>query len=276
MLPWNYGIHLNLGTVIFLGAFYTVLVIIATTLISAVLRSRRALSGGQTQAVRWDSDFHDLAEEERLCRHVITGELQSRVCPNGFDCRECEVHAGFIEKKAESEEKEEQPTEETIFGMKFPADRLYHRGHTWVHQEPNGMLTVGLDDLGKRLLGEPDSVELPEKGAKVEVNGTGWRARKGNAEVRVICPVAGTIVETGGPSSEWYLKIRPSSLDLKHLLCACEVRPWLERDMERLKVSLSIAGAPALVSDGVSETDFTAASPKADWDAVYSVMFLNP
>jgi hypothetical protein len=274
MLPWNYGIHLNLGTVIFLGAFYTVLVIVITTVISAVLRSRRAMRDGQTQAVRWDSDFHDLSDDERVCRHVITGDLQSRVCPNGFDCRECEVRAGFLEKKAEGDE--EQPPEEMIFGMRFPTDRLYHRGHTWVHQEPNGMLTVGLDDLGKRLIGQPDSLELPEKGAKVEVNGTAWRARKGNNDVRVICPVEGTIVETGGPDSEWYLKVRPSSLDLKHLLYACEIRPWLERDMERLKVTLSLAGAPALVSESMPETDFTAASPKADWDAVYSVMFLNP
>jgi len=274
MLPWNYGIHLNIGTVIFLGAFYTVLVIIATTVISAVLRSRRALSGGQTQAVRWNSDFHDLSEQERVCRHVITGELQSRVCPNGFDCRECEVHAGFLEKAAEGNG--EPVAGETIFGMSFPADRLYHRGHTWVHQEPNGMLTVGLDDLGKRLLGRPDSLELPEKGAKVEVNGTAWLARKGRTEVRVICPVEGTIVETGGPDDEWYLKVRPSSLDLKHLLCGCEVRPWLERDMERLKTSLSLACAPALIQDVVPDTDLTAANPMADWGAVYSVMFLNP
>ena len=45
MLPWNYGFHWNPATVIFLGAFYTVLVVVATTVIRAALRARRDAGG---------------------------------------------------------------------------------------------------------------------------------------------------------------------------------------------------------------------------------------
>ena len=35
MLPWNYGFHWSTGSIIFLGAFYTVLVVVLTTVITA-------------------------------------------------------------------------------------------------------------------------------------------------------------------------------------------------------------------------------------------------
>ena len=38
MFPWNYGFHWNPAHVIFLGAFYTVLVVVATTLVCGALR----------------------------------------------------------------------------------------------------------------------------------------------------------------------------------------------------------------------------------------------
>ena len=57
MFPWNYGFHWSAGTIIFLGAFYTVLVVVATTLLSAAWRSRRALAkreaGGDPLARRF-------------------------------------------------------------------------------------------------------------------------------------------------------------------------------------------------------------------------------
>ena len=79
MLPWNYGFHWTAGTMIFMGAFYTVVVIVASTLFSAALRSRRALRGRQTERIRWAEDFHDLPARDRQCRHVLTGEFRHPV-----------------------------------------------------------------------------------------------------------------------------------------------------------------------------------------------------
>jgi glycine cleavage system H lipoate-binding protein len=72
--------------------------------------------------------------------------------------------------------------------MAFPPDRVYHRGHIWVYHGPDGTVTVGLDDLGSRLLGEPDRVDLPQPGDRVSANGTAWHAGKRNADVRVLSP----------------------------------------------------------------------------------------
>ena len=163
--------------------------------------------------------------------------------------------------------------------MSFPLDRMYHRGHTWARPEADGTVTVGLDDLGARLLGTPDSVDLPEIGSRVQVSGTAFRFHKREADVRVLSPVDGEVVETGAPGRGWYLKVKPLNghIDMRHLLCGAEVKPWLMREMERLQLALSAEGAaPTLADGGVPVADIAASYPKADWDAVCGDMFLEP
>jgi len=225
MLPWNYGFHWNLGHIIFLGAFYIVLSSLAVTLIAAARRSRRAILDHRVEQIGWHADFHELAPRDRVCRHVLTGEFKSRECPHAFDCRECETHAKLI---ARHPLKAVEEPEEDLVGMTFPLDRYYHRGHTWVRPETDGTVTIGLDDLGARLLGKPDAIDLPQAGARVEANGTAFRVRKGDADVRVLSPVDGEVVAAGGPDRGWYLRVRPAAAGeaaFRHLLRGAEIRP---------------------------------------------------
>jgi glycine cleavage system H lipoate-binding protein len=277
MLPWNYGFHWNPGTVIFLGAFYTVLVVVAATLIAAALRSRRELAAHQEESIRWHSDFHDLPAADRVCRHVLTGEFERRECPHAFDCRECETHARLIAMRPVAQPPD---AEEEIFGMSFPLDRFYHRGHTWARPESDGTVTIGLDDLGQRLLGVPDTVRLPAAGAHIQANGTAFHVSKRGADIAVLSPVDGEVVAGGSSASGWYLKVKPDStgeLATRHLLRGAEIRPWLLREMERLQLALTAEGAaPALADGGIPVADIAASYPRADWDAVCGEMFLRP
>jgi hypothetical protein len=277
MLPWIYGFHWNLGHVIFLGAFYAVLTVVSATLIAAALRSRRALLEHRVEDIGWHSDFHDLPASDRVCRHVLAGELQNRECPRAFDCRQCPTHAVLLARRRPDTSGE---TGEDFFGMVFPLSRFYHRGHAWAHPEPDGTVTVGLDELGQRLLGVPDAVELPPLGAHLEVNGTAFRVHKRDADVRVLSPVDGEVIETGGADCAWYLKVRPRAageLAFRHLLRGAEVKPWLMREMERLQLALVTQGAgPTLADGGVPVADIAASYPKANWDAVCGEMFLEP
>jgi hypothetical protein len=257
---------------IFFGALYIVIAVVTSTLSTAVLNSRRTLQSQMTDRIAWNSEFHELPALDRVCRHVLTGELRSRECRHAFDCRECQTHARLIAKHP--------PTpagklEEDILGMSFPLDRLYHRGHTWARLEDDDTVTVGLDDLGRRLLSAPDAVDLPQPGTRVHVNSTAFRVRKRGADVRLLSPVDGEVLETGGPDRAWYLRVRPESFNVKHLLGGSEIRPWLQCEMERLQLALAAEGAkPSLADGGVPVEDIAAGYPDADWDAVCGEMFL--
>ena len=275
MLPWNYGFRLDAGHIIFLGAFYTVLVVVATTVISAALRSRRSLRANEGSKIRWHADFEDLPARDRVCRHVLTGEFKRRECPNSFDCRLCETHGKWIER---------HPVEigedgdEDLFGMDFPLDRYYHRGHTWARPEKDGTVTIGLDDLGRRLLGTPDSLDMPMPGDRLQVNGTAFHVGKRGAVVRVLSPVDGEVVAVG--DEDGCVRVKPDAAGEKafrHLLRGTEVRPWLMREMERLQLALAAEGqsAPSLADGGVPVADISASYPQVDWDAVCGRMFLE-
>jgi hypothetical protein len=259
--------------IVFMTAFYSVLTIITGTLILALARSRRALVKRQAEDIRWHSDFHDLPAADRICRHELTGEFASRECPNAFDCRHCETHAKLIARNPVAP----ADGDGEIFGMSFPMDRFYHRGHTWARPANDGTVEIGLDDLGRRLLGRPDAIELPVPGTTIRANGEAFRVRKRDAYVRVLAPVDGEVIETGGLGADWCLRLRPTSMNFTHLLRHSELRPWLMREMERLQLALTAEGAAATLADGgVPVEDISESYPKANWDAVCGEMFLEP
>src|SRR4029453_18070462 len=134
------------GHVIFLGAFFSVLVIIVITVATASIRAGRDRRSRKIERLRWEGDFHDLPERDRVCRHELTGEFQHRTCKLKFDCRECETHAKLSAKSRLAAGERE---------------RMYHRGHACVTWAEDGTALVGLDDFGQQLVGLPDMLELP-------------------------------------------------------------------------------------------------------------------
>ncbi len=278
MLPGIYDFHWDAGHIIFLGIFYTVLMIVASTIVIALRRAIRDFRGKHTEAARvqWLEEFEELPDEWRRCRHEMTGETPDRICPNAFDCRACTEHPKFLAARRAGTLPEIR--DRRIAGFEVPADRLYHRGHTWARQEQGGFVTVGLDDLAAHLIGRPDRIRLPRIGTHVAANGTAWQAEKGGVSVRVLSPVDGEVVEVGGPDKEWYLKVRPDGeqADLRHLLTVTEAKQWMLREAERLQTSMALEGVGAALADGgVPVDDLTAAIPADRRDDVLGMMFLN-
>lgn len=272
MFPGVYGFTWDAGNVIFLGLFFTVAAIIGSTVVLAALRTVRDVRNHEEERIRWHEDFHDLPSPLRACRHEVAGEIGHRTCPNAFDCRVCELHPKFPPHSAVRDSA-------TGIGFPVPADRLYHRGHTWVKAEDDGTVLVGLDEFGGRVFGKPDRVALPAPGTAVQVNGTGWQMSRSGATVRVLAPVDGVVVETGSAEKGWFLRLRPGAEGLvtTHLLSADEARGWLTRELESMEVRLGESRLGASLADGGElVNDIPAHYPAANWDAVWGEVFLEP
>jgi glycine cleavage system H lipoate-binding protein len=194
------------------------------------------------------------------------------MCENSFDCRACARHAEFSTAPA-------LPPRQDMLGFAAPLDRLYHRGHAWARTEPDGTVTVGLDELGLRLIGKPDRVLLPREGARVKANGTAWSVQRHGATVRILAPVDGTVVATGGPEAGWYLKLHPEEPepDMRHLLRGGEVHLWMMRELDRLQLLAAAGGSsPVLADGGVPVADLGAALPRSEWEGICGEMLLQP
>ncbi len=274
MLPGINGFHWQLGHLVFIGTFFTVIVVIFGTSAVGFLRSVLHLRSRDKEAILWEHQFHDLPSDEKACRHSMTGELKGRLCPNGFDCRDCSTHDRLT---CEGGAKASEPDD--VAGLSYPGHRLYHRGHTWVEEQTDGTVLVGLDDFASKLMGKPDQVMLPNPGQRLTVNGTAWAGRKSGAEVRILAPISGEVLDTGGQEQRWYLRLRPDSplSEARHLLRGREVEAWIRRELERLQAFASNPEVGAVLADGGELVDdLSGAFQPGDWDHVCSSFFLQP
>jgi glycine cleavage system H lipoate-binding protein len=276
VFPFIYEFRWTPAHVIFLGLFFSVVVVIVSTLGVALLRAYNAFRKQHQEAIQWEAEFEDLPASARVCRHQLAGEVAQRTCHNDFDCRSCEMHPTFLAKYAPA--LGPAAAAETLYGFSMPLDRYYHRGHTWVKPEGNGIYTIGLDDFGARMVGAPDRIELPPVGTALKANGTGWKVAKERATLRVLSPIDGVVVETGTPGQGWYLKVRggDQERDLRHLLRGSEVKPWVMRELERLQIALSPAGVGTSLADGGElMPEMWKQAPQKDWDGVWGEIFLQ-
>jgi glycine cleavage system H protein len=273
MFPWSPEFAWDAYHVAFFGALYSVLATVAGTLAFAAWRSWRDARAGRTAAIAWHGDFEEMPRSARPCRHQLTGEAPERTCENGFDCRHCAEHA-----RLESLRTAEPADTAGHFGFDLPLDRLYHRGHTWVRPEPDGTLTVGLDDMARRLVGRPERVELPMAGERLEVNGPAGHLRTRGRDVRVLSPVDGKLLGVSGEGAAFTLRVDPGeAADLRHLLSGAEVGAWALRELERLQRALGSSPVGAALADGGELVeDVGSALPADRYDSVLGEMLLEP
>jgi glycine cleavage system H lipoate-binding protein len=251
-------------------------VVILTTVSLAVLRAYKAFRKRHEESIQWEAEFEDLPEATRMCRHQITEEIAHRTCNHEFDCRSCSVHPTFLAKRAHN--LSSAGVDEHLFGFSMPLDRWYHRGHTWVKYEGDGVYRIGLDDFGARMIGTPDTVELPAVGTHLAANGNGWLVRKDRAALRILSPIDGIVLQTGGTNEGWYLRVRSGEpeVETRHLLRGDEIKPWITREFERLQFAVSPAGVGMSLADGGELVpDMWKQAPGVDWDGVWGAMFLQ-
>lgn len=233
----------DIGNVVFLGAVFSVLTVMAVSLSLVFCRGVRDLKPERAEAIRWHTDFSELPAADRRCRHELTGEIAHRQCPNEFDCRHCAKHPEFV--RNEPGPMAEVEVQTIVAGMPIPLDRLYHRGHTWAKQEDDGTYTVGLDEFAARLLGPDAELRMPEPGAPVFANGLAFTAATPDDEYRILSPVTGKVIAREGGR----LRIQPEpEFKTDHLLCGREVHAWMTKELERLEIALG--GVPALADGG--------------------------
>jgi hypothetical protein len=273
MFPGVDGFHWTAGHIIFLCLFFAVLLTIGATTILAALRTTRDFRSHRAIDLCWHADFADLPVADRRCRHELAGRVMSRVCDKAFDCRHCEKYAEFAVLPATGVAHD--------LGLNYSDDRFYHRGHTWVHPEEDGTVTIGLDEFADHLLGAPDSFTLPAIGDELDLNQTAWRMKKNGKEISVRAPLEGSVVAVGGPKAGWYLKLCPrldvhDPITLRHLLRGPEVYGWLSHEVERLQLQLRAPGAtPTLADGGMLQPDLMDAMQQADWNTVLADTFLE-
>jgi glycine cleavage system H protein len=275
MFPWVNGFEWQPGHLIFLGLFFTVAAGIGATLAAALARTGRDPGTEHAESIRWRADFAVLPRSARLCRATFAGG-DRRVCSNGFECSTCPA---FEPGNSAALECSPDDGDVVVNGLRYPLDRAYHRGHTWVRQESNGTMTVGLDEMASRLVGTTDAVELPGTGTVLRTNGTAMRLRRNGSLFRILSPVSGRVIAHGPAGCGWLLRVRTEepAPSLRHLLQGRdEVHGWVVREMERLQVGPGDGGIGVALADGGELVpDLSSTLPHRQWEDLCGEMLMD-
>jgi hypothetical protein len=280
LLPGFYEFRWDVGHIVFLGAFFAVLLCVGTVLVLAARKARRDLAARRADDIRWHAEFDDLSSGAKSCRHELAGQVRRRTCDHGFDCRTCATHPELAALPGPEPQAEPEPQalQCRIAGLDLPLDRLYDRGHTWVQPQDDGTVLVGLDRFAERLLGEPDDRVLPEPGTRLRLRGPAWHLVRGGIEIAIRSPLDGTVRGPADAKSGATLVVEPQPHPraFAHLLSGAEVRPWMHHELERLQHLL--AGDPvgaSLMDGGELAGDLVEALRAVDWAPVWDEMLLQ-
>ena len=113
-----------------------------------------------------------------------------------------------------------------IQGYNMPLELYYHPDHTWVKEEADGKLLIGMTELYLENAGDTTYIDLPEEDDEVEQGETAGKVQSSKWVGKLVAPVSGEITEINedleddfmllneDPYGEgWIMRINPSDWD---------------------------------------------------------------
>lgn len=189
------------------------------------------------------------------CLWMDAGVVGYKLCDRSYECDQCpfdEALHGCAARSsyclAESDERAGGPR--NVQGCEIAPDIFYHSGHTWARVEAEGIVRVGLDDFGQRMLGSAYSLSLPPRHGELQRGKASWSVTHQSGVAAIVSPVSGRVLGSNSnllmrpalvnrdPYGEgWAMTIEPADLKrcLKQLMYGEKVRHWLVNEIGRLR-----------------------------------------
>ena len=178
-----------------------------------------------------------------------------------------------------------------VSGFQVPENVRYHAGHTWAVSESRELVRVGMDDFASKLVGQIESIALPQRGRWVRQGQKIWTIFRDGKSVDMVSPIEGTVSDVNeavaknpglalqDPYGEgWIVTVQApdSKINFRNLLGGALARLWTEDSALRLRKRMPVAMATALAQDGgVAVDDITSHLPNEDWGALTKEFFLS-
>jgi glycine cleavage system H protein len=177
-----------------------------------------------------------------------------------------------------------------VEGFLVPEQVYFHPGHAWVKLAGNNLVTVGMSDFAQKLLGKPETIQLPEVGSLLKQGERGWGLALDSKVIDMLSPVEGQVVAINervftdpdhinqDPYGEgWLLQVKAPklSVNLKNLLSGELARKWMEAVGESLWARMNMALGPVSQDGGIPIQGMARSLDQERWDQIAREFFLT-
>ena len=237
----------------------------------------------------WRELFNDLDASQRTCRHMLSGRVDYKICPNAFECHKCEFDE-LIESEVTALDPISPVTLTNASGYTLADGHYYHRGHSWAMIDYGARIRVGLDDFVTRLFGPNKKLELPSLGDKVVQNETGWVLTRDNHRAEMLSPIQGVVTAVNQRVVEtpelihkypyemgWLFMVEPTKMkkNLKNLMSGQESTEWMENEATRLRDMVAGEYGTTASAGGFPVDDIYGNLPEIAWEKLVHEFLLT-
>ena len=237
----------------------------------------------------WREHFNALDSSQRQCRHMLSGRVDYKICPNAFECHSCEFDQ-LIENELTMLDPISPVTLTNVSGYSLAAGYHYHRGHSWAMIDYGARIRVGLDDFVTRLLGPNKKLERPVLGDKVVQNDTGWVLTRDNHRAEMLSPIEGIVTAVNQKVLDspelahkypyemgWLFMVEPTRMkkNLRDLMTGEESVDWMHSETERLRDLVAQEYGATASAGGFPVDDIYGNLPEIAWEKLVREFLLT-
>ena len=242
---------------------------------------KRVNDGKQTS---WQDAMRKRPGLERVCRHSLTGRINSRLCAYDYQCATCDFDQ-YFEDVWLLKGKSVPFNMQQIKGFEVPLDYYFHNGHTWARIESGGYIRIGLDDFALKLLGKADAFDLPLMGKELDQGAVGWGLKRKENLADVLSPVGGVIVEVNSRVREtpemanrepygdgWLFMVRTPDIKatMNNLMTDTKSLTWMNTEVGNLENMIEDVAGPLAADGGQLADDIYGNLPQLGWSNLTS------
>lgn len=175
--------------------------------------------------------------------------------------------------------------------FRVPEGFGFHPGHAWVRADAGNVVTVGLDDFARSVVGPIAGVTLPGVGAKLREGHPAWTVHGLAGALPMIAPTDGEVVEVNRGASlapgriekdpygeGWLLRVRRTepATSGASMFSGARARAWMEEVASKLQSSFAPELGPVAADGGTPVHGIGVGLSSEDWDRLVQDFFLSP
>jgi glycine cleavage system H protein len=176
-----------------------------------------------------------------------------------------------------------------VAGYQFKEGLHYHLGHSWARQTGPDVVTVGLDDFARRLIGRVSELKLPSIGTWLHQGAAAFRLNSNGRSAGLVSPVEGEVIEVNRNAKRdpsvvasdplgrgWLFKVRTADVpaNFRNLLTGRIARRWLEDAREQLDLRLVFLTGSVIQDGAGPPLDLAEKLEPEDWRSLARQFFL--